>query len=156
MLINAALTIYQWTWCTISDDFSLKILSGTFFISVIMLHSMSDFFFYVIAIKCSNKELYRSLVIIQLDAYNRKYLYFYLACFIFLFQVVMLEAFWFLLLALPCVTSQIRNFDSEMRCPEHWVRFQISCYRFIKSPLRNRNDAAKNCQVGFEWSSYTS
>lgn len=59
----------------------------------------------------------------------------------------MLEAFWFLLLALPCVTSQIRNFDSEMRCPEHWVRFQLSCYRFIKSPLRNRNDAVKNCQA---------
>ena len=45
---------------------------------------MSDFFFYVIAIKCSNKELYRSLVIIQLDAYNRKYLYFLFSMLYFL------------------------------------------------------------------------
>jgi len=114
------------------------------------------FFKNVITINCSNKELYCPPVIIKLDVMNGKYLYFILAYFIFLFQVVMLEAFWFLLLALPCVTSQIRNFDSEMRCPEHWVRFQLSCYRFIKSPLRNRNDAVKNCQVGFGWSSYTS
>lgn len=68
----------------------------------------------------------------------------------------MLEAGWFLILALPCVASQIRTLDSEMKCPQHWVRFQLSCYRFIKSPLRNRNDARKNCEVGFEVLSYTS
>jgi hypothetical protein len=62
----------------------------------------------------------------------------------------MLETGWFLVLALPCVASQIQTLDSEMRCPQHWVRFQLSCYRFIKSPLRNRNDARKNCEVGSE------
>jgi hypothetical protein len=31
ILIIAVLTIYQWTWCNISDYFSLKVLSGTFF-----------------------------------------------------------------------------------------------------------------------------
>ncbi|XP_066997548.2 contactin [Anabrus simplex] len=37
--------------------------------------------------------------------------------------------------------------EIEVRCPQHWIKFQTSCYRFIKSPLRNRNDAKKNCQA---------
>ncbi|XP_046406914.1 contactin isoform X2 [Ischnura elegans] len=37
--------------------------------------------------------------------------------------------------------------ESELQCPEHWVQFQSSCYRFIKSPLRARNEARKNCQA---------
>jgi hypothetical protein len=63
----------------------------------------------------------------------------------------MLEICCVLLLALPCVVSQVRTLDSDMKCPQHWVKFQLSCYRFIKSPLRNRNDAKKNCEVGFKW-----
>ncbi|XP_069694656.1 contactin [Periplaneta americana] len=54
---------------------------------------------------------------------------------------------WFLILALPCVMSQISNLESDMRCPQHWIRFQLSCYRFIKSPLRNRIEARKNCEA---------
>lgn len=39
--------------------------------------------------------------------------------------------------------------DGELiyRCPQHWIKFQESCYRFIKSPLRARQDARKNCQA---------
>lgn len=37
--------------------------------------------------------------------------------------------------------------SGEWRCPQHWERFQQSCYRFIKSPIRNRNDARRNCQA---------
>ena len=42
------------------------------------------------------------------------------------------------------------NFSPELlewRCPQHWVQFQGSCYRFIKSPLRPRHEARRNCQV---------
>lgn len=35
----------------------------------------------------------------------------------------------------------------ELRCPEHWLHFQYSCYRFIKSPLRDYSNARKICQV---------
>lgn len=33
------------------------------------------------------------------------------------------------------------------KCPEHWIKFHDSCYRFIKSPLRPRDDARRNCQA---------
>lgn len=36
--------------------------------------------------------------------------------------------------------------EDSLKCPQHWVQFQQSCYRFIKSPIRARNDARKNCQ----------
>ncbi|KAG8237908.1 hypothetical protein J437_LFUL017780 [Ladona fulva] len=45
--------------------------------------------------------------------------------------------------SLPAAPQQ----ELELQCPEHWVQFQSSCYRFIKSPLRARNDARKNCQA---------
>lgn len=35
----------------------------------------------------------------------------------------------------------------SLKCPQHWVQFQSNCYRFIRSPLRNRNDAIRNCQA---------
>lgn len=38
-------------------------------------------------------------------------------------------------------------FYDQLRCPQHWVQFQQSCYRFIKSPLRPYNDARRLCQV---------
>ncbi|XP_015510203.1 contactin [Neodiprion lecontei] len=39
--------------------------------------------------------------------------------------------------------------DGELiyRCPQYWIRHQESCYRFIKSPLRARAEARKNCQA---------
>ncbi|CAA9998770.1 unnamed protein product [Nesidiocoris tenuis] len=51
-------------------------------------------------------------------------------------------------LLLPVVLSQNYNEDHlEWKCPQHWIQFQSSCYRFIKSPLRSRNDARSNCQA---------
>nr|CAD7263049.1 unnamed protein product [Timema shepardi] len=44
------------------------------------------------------------------------------------------------------VTAQIPQDQDQWRCPQYWVQFQASCYRFIKSPLRNRNEARRNCQ----------
>lgn len=38
-------------------------------------------------------------------------------------------------------------FYDQMRCPEHWIAFQQSCYRFIRSPLRPYNEARRLCQV---------
>ncbi|XP_073990489.1 contactin isoform X2 [Rhodnius prolixus] len=44
-----------------------------------------------------------------------------------------------------CVYGQID--EQEWQCPQFWVYFQSSCYRFIKSPLRSRNEARRNCQA---------
>ncbi|KAK9889197.1 hypothetical protein WA026_004476 [Henosepilachna vigintioctopunctata] len=35
----------------------------------------------------------------------------------------------------------------DLKCPEHWVQHFQSCYRFVKSPLRNYNDARRVCQI---------
>lgn len=32
-------------------------------------------------------------------------------------------------------------------CPQHWIPFRESCYRFMKSPARPRNEARKICQA---------
>lgn len=37
----------------------------------------------------------------------------------------------------------------ELKCPEYWIQFQNSCYRFIKSPLKPYNEARRICQVSF-------
>lgn len=39
------------------------------------------------------------------------------------------------------------DFYLNLKCPEHWVRHYQSCYRFVKSPLRNYNDARRVCQT---------
>ncbi|KAF4525298.1 hypothetical protein B566_EDAN014819 [Ephemera danica] len=54
-----------------------------------------------------------------------------------------------LALLLPFVIGQHNNRDRELewKCPQHWMQFRQSCYRFIKSPIRPRNEARKNCQV---------
>lgn len=47
--------------------------------------------------------------------------------------------------------SNINNINSDfydqLKCPQHWLQFQESCYRFIKSPLRAYNEARKICQA---------
>lgn len=52
-----------------------------------------------------------------------------------------------ILIYLPCLFCQNGIEESEWRCPQYWVKFQDSCYRFIKSPQKSRNDARRNCQV---------
>lgn len=37
--------------------------------------------------------------------------------------------------------------DEENFCPEHWVSFRQSCYRFIRSPKRNWAEAKKICKA---------
>lgn len=45
--------------------------------------------------------------------------------------------------------NQISNdlYLDQLKCPQHWVQFQQSCYRFIKSPLKPYNEAKRICQV---------
>lgn len=37
--------------------------------------------------------------------------------------------------------------DELNYCPEHWVSFRQTCYRFIRSPKRNWNEAKKICKA---------
>lgn len=37
--------------------------------------------------------------------------------------------------------------DEQNFCPEHWVAFRQTCYRFIKSPKRNWLEAKKICKA---------
>lgn len=52
-----------------------------------------------------------------------------------------------LLTTLSSISAQNYYEEQEYQCPQHWVRFQESCYRFIKSPIRVRDDARRNCQA---------
>lgn len=48
------------------------------------------------------------------------------------------------------VNPYMYNYHSseyELKCPQHWEQYQQSCYRFIKSPMRAREDAKKNCEA---------
>ena len=45
------------------------------------------------------------------------------------------------------IAQNIYYEELEYQCPHHWIRFQDSCYRFIKSPIRIRDDARRNCQA---------
>lgn len=45
------------------------------------------------------------------------------------------------------VQSNYPGSGQDLRCPQHWVQFQQSCYKFIRSPVRNREDARRNCQA---------
>lgn len=37
--------------------------------------------------------------------------------------------------------------DIELECPRHWTKFQESCYHFVKSPLKRRDEARRTCQA---------
>lgn len=62
-------------------------------------------------------------------------------------------------LAFPLIDSQqqyggINSIESnyyydyeELKCPQYWYKFQQSCYRFMKSPLRPYPEARRICQV---------
>lgn len=39
------------------------------------------------------------------------------------------------------------SMDESAFCPEHWISHRQTCYRFIKSPKRNWNDAKKICKA---------
>ncbi|XP_017890877.1 contactin [Ceratina calcarata] len=43
--------------------------------------------------------------------------------------------------------SNVQYEEQYHQCPQHWIRFQESCYRFIKSPIRERSEARKNCEA---------
>ncbi|XP_012252358.2 contactin [Athalia rosae] len=50
-------------------------------------------------------------------------------------------------LSLRSLAQDLGDGELIYRCPQYWLKFQDSCYRFIKSPLRSRQDARKNCQA---------
>lgn len=45
--------------------------------------------------------------------------------------------------------DNVYNFQSpEMKtCPPGWELYELFCYRFVRSPIHNRDDARRNCQV---------
>lgn len=59
------------------------------------------------------------------------------------------EFYIFILALLPLILCQNINHDQEYKCPQYWLKFQESCYRFIKSPQKAYTDARRNCQVMF-------
>jgi len=52
-----------------------------------------------------------------------------------------------LLFSTPFALSQFNDIETELRCPQHWVQFGNSCYKFVKSPIRPINEAHRNCQA---------
>lgn len=58
---------------------------------------------------------------------------------------------WLFILCLLGTTNIVLTKDKfyveESKCPQNWVKFEKSCYRFIKSPIKAREDARRNCQV---------
>lgn len=50
-----------------------------------------------------------------------------------------------LVLSLPVRAQSTFYGEQAYKCPQHWTKFQESCYRFIKSPVRPRDDARRNC-----------
>jgi hypothetical protein len=52
-----------------------------------------------------------------------------------------------LILSFSAFAQNVLYGQPVYECPQNWVRFQESCYRFIKSPLRPREDARRNCQA---------
>ncbi|XP_060843865.1 contactin [Rhopalosiphum padi] len=47
----------------------------------------------------------------------------------------------------PSTRSQINDVEIEWRCPQYWVQYGNSCYKFVKSPFRPRSEAHRNCQA---------
>lgn len=47
----------------------------------------------------------------------------------------------------PSTWSQINDIEIDRQCAPYWVQFGNSCYKFVKSPIRPRNEASRNCQV---------
>lgn len=39
------------------------------------------------------------------------------------------------------------DYEERYRCPPNWIRYRESCYKFVKSPDRPRNEARKICQA---------
>ncbi|XP_011863696.1 PREDICTED: contactin-like [Vollenhovia emeryi] len=52
-----------------------------------------------------------------------------------------------LILSLPALAQNVLHGKQAHECPQLWIQFQESCYRFIKSPLRLREDARRHCQA---------
>ncbi|XP_034935862.1 contactin [Chelonus insularis] len=36
--------------------------------------------------------------------------------------------------------------DYDYRCPKYWIKYQQSCYRFVKSPIKRKDDAKLLCE----------
>ena len=51
--------------------------------------------------------------------------------------------------AITAINSQTNYLygEYEYKCPEHWVRYQETCYRFNKSPMRPKDEASRNCKA---------
>ena len=43
-------------------------------------------------------------------------------------------------------TNNAENYDPDALCPKSWVQYLTSCYRFIRSPIKTRDDARMYCR----------
>lgn len=58
----------------------------------------------------------------------------------------LVKQFLILVASFHLILSQAPIDELDLRCPQHWVQYRDSCYRFVKSPLKSRNDAKLNCK----------
>lgn len=42
--------------------------------------------------------------------------------------------------------TNTENYDPDALCPKSWVQYLTSCYRFIRSPIKTRDDARMYCR----------
>ncbi|VVC34534.1 Hypothetical protein CINCED_3A024063 [Cinara cedri] len=47
----------------------------------------------------------------------------------------------------PFTWSQFYEVDIVKSCPQYWIQYNNVCYKFVKSPIRQRNEARRNCQA---------
>ncbi|XP_022171906.1 contactin [Myzus persicae] len=45
----------------------------------------------------------------------------------------------------PSTLSQFNDVETSWHCPQYWVQYGNSCYKFVKSPFRPRSEAHRNC-----------
>ncbi|XP_033366000.1 contactin isoform X1 [Bombus vosnesenskii] len=57
------------------------------------------------------------------------------------------EIITYILIVTSYTFAQNVLYGEQYQCPQHWIKFQESCYRFIKSPIRDRQEAKKNCEA---------
>lgn len=45
-------------------------------------------------------------------------------------------------------SNQLQPDEKEKQCPKNWFSYKTSCYKFIRSPVKTREQARAQCMVG--------
>lgn len=46
------------------------------------------------------------------------------------------------------ISNQLQTEEKEKQCPKNWFSYKSSCYKFIRSPVKTREQARAQCMVG--------